>query len=117
MPARLPWPNAEVTATHRETNQSRQTITNESGGYTFATLPSGTYDIRVSRPGFQIATLKDISVTINSVARADVKLAVGAITESVQVTAESLALQTDRSEVRAEVTTKTLQNLPLPSRN
>jgi hypothetical protein len=109
-----PVPNAEVSATNRETNQSRQTVTNESGGYTFATLPSGTYDIKVSHPGFQIASLKDIGVTINSVARADVKLAVGAVTESIQVTADSLALQTDRSEVRAEVTTKTLENLPVP---
>jgi Carboxypeptidase regulatory-like domain len=109
-----PVPNAEVTATDRETNQSRQTVTNESGGYTFATLPSGTYDVKVSHPGFQIANLKEIGVTINSVARADVKLAVGAVTESIQVTADSLALQTDRSEVRAEVTAKTLVNLPVP---
>ncbi len=109
-----PVPNVEVTATNRETNQSRQTVTNEVGGYTFATLPSGTYDIKVSHPGFQIANLKDIGVTINNVTRADVRLAVGAVTESIQVTAESLALQTDRSEVRAEVTTKTLENLPEP---
>src|SRR5258708_40151695 len=70
-----PVPNAEVTATSRETNQSRQTVTNESGGYTFATLPSGTYDVKVSHSGFQIASVKDIGVTINSVTRADVKLA------------------------------------------
>src|SRR5258708_12652513 len=59
-----PVPNVEVTATNRETNQSRQTVTNEVGGYTFATVPSGTHNIKASHPGFPRPNLKDIRDTI-----------------------------------------------------
>jgi hypothetical protein len=53
-------------------------------------------------------------VTINSVSRVDVSLKVGEITESVNVSAEAAALQTDRSEVRSEISGKEMVNLPVP---
>ena len=109
-----PVPGALVTVTNHETNQSRQAATNESGGYSFPTLTSGTYDIQIAKQGFQTAVLKGLEVTINNVTRADLTLQVGSLSESVQITAEAPALQTDRAEVRAEVTTHTLENLPVP---
>jgi hypothetical protein len=105
---------AVVTATHRQTNQERQVITNNFGAYSFPTLQAGLYEIRVVKEGFRAAT-SEVTVTINSVARLNVNLQLGAVAESVHVTAAAAALQTDRSEVRAEMTGQTFQNLPVPS--
>ncbi|HET9217835.1 MAG TPA: carboxypeptidase-like regulatory domain-containing protein, partial [Terriglobia bacterium] len=107
-------PGAEVRAVHAETNQTRTTLTNDSGGFTFANLAPGTYEVSVSREGFRPARNTGVAVTINSVSRADVTLEVGAITESINVSAATAALQTDRAEVRAELTSKALTNLPVP---
>src|SRR5688572_3546781 len=101
---------AMVTTVNRETAQSRQSVTNELGGYNFPTLQAGRYELRVTKEGFRTST-SEVTVTINSVQRADLTLQLGAVTESVLVTAATAALQTDRSEVRSEMTSTEFQNL------
>src|SRR6185295_4747012 len=86
---------ATVTITNPETNFTRQATTNESGGYDLSAVPAGTYALKVSKAGFATYTLQRLQVTINTVSRADVSLTVGALTESVTVSAEAAALQTD----------------------
>ncbi len=54
--SKAPVPGAAVRITNRETNQSRSAATNESGGYSFPTVPGGTYDVTVSKEGFQTFT-------------------------------------------------------------
>ena len=49
-------PEATVRITHRETNQSRVATTNEAGEFSFPTLPGGSYDVVVSKGGFQTFT-------------------------------------------------------------
>ena len=74
--------------------------TNEVGGYGVPALSVGTYDVTISKEGFQTFVQTNVHLTINTVGRVDAKLQVGAITESVQVTANRAVLQTDRAEVR-----------------
>ncbi|MBI3696582.1 MAG: TonB-dependent receptor, partial [Acidobacteria bacterium] len=105
---------ASVTITQKQTDQSRQTATNESGGYDFSTVPSGSYTVLVTAPGFSTFTEEQVLVTINNVTRVDITLKVGAVAETVQVTADTAALQTDRPDVRAEITTDALENVPMP---
>jgi hypothetical protein len=105
---------AAVTVTHRETNQTRQTASNEAGGYSLPNLQTGTYDVRVTKEGFNAYTESNVTVSINTVTRVDVSLRVGAVTESITVEASAAVLQTDRAEVRAEIGTKELTNLPVP---
>ena len=109
-----PVPGAVVTMTSRETSQSRETTTNESGGYSFPTVASGNYDLKIVKEGFSTLRRSDIVVTINNITRVEASLKIGAVTESVQVSAQTAALQTDRSEVRSEVGSKALENLPVP---
>ncbi len=105
---------ATVTITSAETNQSRQTTSNESGSYNLPTVPAGTYTVKISKEGFASVTQQDVVVTINNITRVDVSLRVGVVTESVTVAAEVATLQTDRSEVRAEIVSKEMENLPVP---
>lgn len=107
-------PAATVAIMHKETNQTRQGITNAGGAYSFPTIAAGTYVVKVSKEGFKSYTSAETAVRINSVTRVEVTLEVGAVVETVTITAEAPALQTDRSEVRAEIGSKVLENLPVP---
>lgn len=107
-------PGATVRITHRETNQSRVSTTNASGAFSFPTLPAGAYDVVVSKEGFQTFSAQRVPVANGHVARVDAELRLGAVSETVSVTGETAVLQTDRAEVRSEVTTKQLENLPTP---
>jgi hypothetical protein len=109
---------ATITITNVQTNQARQTISNAVGGYSLATVEPGTYTLRVAKEGFNTFTQSDVAMSINSVTRVNVVLTVGAVTETVTVTSEVATLQTDRSEVRAEIAARTFQSLPVaPGRN
>ena len=103
---------ASVVITNTKTTQSRQTVTNEVGGYNLPTVEAGTYTIRVAKEGFS-AAVQEVTVSINTVTRVDVSLKVGAVTETVNVNAETALLQTDRTEVRAEISSVSLENLPV----
>src|SRR5690606_2721389 len=46
-------PGADVTIINNDTNLTRHGVTNEVGLYNFPTVPSGTYTLRVSMPGFR----------------------------------------------------------------
>jgi Carboxypeptidase regulatory-like domain/TonB dependent receptor-like, beta-barrel/TonB-dependent Receptor Plug Domain len=107
-------PGADVVLTHKETNQSRATVTSDTGGFSFSTVRSGSYTLKVSLSGFKEFIKTDVPVTLNNVTRIDVTLEVGAVVETVTVEGVTPLLQTDRAEVRAEVTEEKLGNLPVP---
>jgi len=106
-------PNATVTITSKETGLTRDTKTDVGGRYSLVNVLPGTYDLRVTAPGFRTLTRENVVVAINTVTRADVRLEVGAITEQITVTAAAAVLQTDKSDVRAEITSREITNLPL----
>src|SRR5262249_37240260 len=69
---------ATVAITNSQTNQTRQTETNDTGSYTLPTLEPGIYEVRVSKAGFSVFRDSNVVVSINNVTRVDVKLSVGA---------------------------------------
>ena len=105
---------ATVTIKQLSTNLTRETTTNESGLYTFPNVVAGTYELTVRKEGFSNFTRTGIDVSINSVVRMDALLQVGATSQSVDVSGTAVALQTDRSEVKQDISTQQLGNLPLP---
>src|SRR5271166_3408906 len=88
-------PDATVKVTQRETNESREVKTNETGGFVLSTLPAGTYDIRISKAGFRTYTSQNNQLSLNSMVRADASLQVGMQSDSVTVTTDAAPLQTD----------------------
>jgi hypothetical protein len=102
-------PKATVTAINKGTNQSREAITNESGSYSFTDLQGGTYTLKVSQQGFKSFEQTDITVSANNVNRIDVVLQLGAVNETVTVTGEGAVLQTDTSEVHADLVANELE--------
>src|SRR5262245_60665727 len=101
---------ASVVITHKETGQTREGVTDSTGGYDFQTVQAGTYIIKVVKSGFKTLTRENIAVTLNNVTRADVTIEVGQVSETVVISAESAQLKTDRAEVSSEITRRPLRD-------
>jgi len=108
-------PGATVMITNRDTGLTRQAVTDMSGRYSLLNVLAGTYDLNVNASGFRPATKEGVVVTINTVTRVDLKLELGAVTEQVTVSAAAITLQTDKSDVHHEVTSREVTSLPLPN--
>ncbi len=107
-------PGATVTITNTQTAATRESKADDQGRYTLISLLPGTYSLAVSAPGFRTITRTGIAVTINTVTRVDTRLEVGQISDKITVESTAAALQTDRSDTRAELGSKAVVELPLP---
>jgi hypothetical protein len=109
----LPLPGVTVTVVEVNTNISSNTITNESGNYTFANLKDGTYRVSAELTGFKKTVRDGVIVPVNATLRVDLKLEVGAMEESVTVIGESPLLQTDRADTSRIIESIHLAEVPL----
>jgi hypothetical protein len=107
-------PNVDVVLTNRGTSQTYDEKTDQAGRFTIVNVLPGEYDLKVTAAGFRTYTRTDLVVNANTVARADLKMEVGALSEQVTVVSEATLLQTDKSDTHTELTTKEVSNLPLP---
>src|SRR5207249_3052242 len=107
-------PRATVTITNKGTNLTRDAITDESGAYSLTDLPTGTYTLKISQPGFKTFEQTEVVVSLNTVSRVDITLQVGEVSETVTITGEAALLQTETSEVHADLVANQLENLPVP---
>ncbi|MEO8049511.1 MAG: TonB-dependent receptor, partial [Acidobacteriota bacterium] len=105
---------AKVVATEQTTNFTRDTTTNGAGAYNLPTVPPGTYNITVTAPSFQTSTTTGVRVAPEQVVRTNVVLVIGQLTQNVEVSADAIALQTDRADIRDDITIRSLQNVPVP---
>jgi hypothetical protein len=105
--------NAKVTATNLETGETRETRTTAEGSYILSELRAGPYRLSVEAPGFKTATIDRIQVAVQVTRRADVKLEVGQLGETVSVSAEASLLQTDSPAQQLNVTERQVRELPL----
>jgi hypothetical protein len=106
-------PGATVTATQKETNLSREATTNAEGLYSFTNVPAGTYTVKVALTGFREYQKTAVPVNAGEIARVDVKLEVGELTESVTVQSEARLLQTDKADVSTQLKSAEITALPL----
>ena len=106
-------PGATVSIVNPRTSVSRETITNEAGAYTLSNVAPGIYTLKVSLTGFKEFTQTNVEVTLNNVTRVDAALEVGNLSETVTVAAQATPLQTDKTDVHKELTSKEITDLPL----
>ena len=78
--------NAKVVATETATATVHESVTNESGNYTFPDLPPGQYTVTVEATGFKRASQENITLLSNSSVRIDLSLKTGSVSETVVVT-------------------------------
>ena len=112
-PQKAVVPGAEVTLLDVATNASRTAVTNEAGRYVFVNVPPGTYDITVGLAGFSTTKISAQKVTVGEELTINVTLAVGAISDTIEVTAAAGAqLQTSNATVGTTIASDSLIMLP-----
>lgn len=107
-------PGADVKIANLGTGQEWNITTNAGGVYSISTIAPGEYQITVSSEGFRTLRTSGVVVNANTTVRSDSTLQVGAVTETVEVSAQALALQTDTADIRDNIESEQLQNIPIP---
>lgn len=108
---------AEVTAKNVDTNFTRTVATSDQGEYRIEFLPIGNYVLETSAKGFSKSIQKGISLGANQIARLDVGMAVGNVTEDVQVTGDAPLIETGAASIGTTLELNQVVNLPLVDRN
>ncbi|SPE41832.1 exported hypothetical protein [Candidatus Sulfopaludibacter sp. SbA3] len=109
-------PDAVVTAKNAETSAIRKALTNSLGEYNMVQLQPGPYKVTVEKPGFR-AHNTEVLLQVNTPATLDVKLELGAVSESVMVTAEAAVVNTENAAVGNPFTETQVKEIPLQTRN
>jgi Carboxypeptidase regulatory-like domain len=111
-------PGADVTIVHENTHEQRSAVTNEVGDFSFAALVPGPYTLRVALSGFKPFEQKNNVVAANSrLAVGTVKLEVGALTETVSVTAQGESVDLTRTSQEAQLDLRQVTNLSIRGRD
>ena len=105
-------PGAPVTITNKETNLTRDTVTDSEGNYSLTNVLAGPYDVKVALTGFREAVRANVPVTIGQISRVDIALQVGTLSETVTVSSAAELLQTDKADVSTEIKADTLTQVP-----
>jgi len=109
---------AEVVISSTSGSSTHATTTNADGAFVVAGLPGGNYNVVVTAKGFSRYSAKDVVLDVAQKIRLDIVLTVGAVTEEVVVTGESVAqVETQSSELSATITGKQIDQLMLNGRN
>jgi hypothetical protein len=108
---------ATVTVKSVERGVTYKAGTTEGGLYSISQLPVGNYELRVEKEGFQTSAFPAFTLVLNQVARIDVALKVGQVTQTVEVTGSAPVLKTESTQVDTIINSATNDNLPLASRN
>jgi hypothetical protein len=109
-------PDAKVTLTNVQTGVSAERQTDGNGNFEFFTVRIGSYVVTAEKAGFSIALVENVQVTVGARQRVDLTMAVGQLTEKVEVSARAVLLQTDSSERSQVITAEQTRALPLNGR-
>ena len=109
--------NAKVTVTNTSTNTDFKTVTSSSGDFNAPSLNPGPYKVSVEAPGFEKFVTSGIVLTVNQKVRVDAALRPGAVTETVEASAQAVTLNTDSAELANLVSQQQVESLPLNGRN
>ena len=109
-------PGASVTVAN-SSGVSRSNATGADGSYTFTLLPPDSYKITISATGFKTLVLPSIDVHVSEIATVTEELQIGQQQDTLQVTAEAAMLQTESSALGGVVESRTIESLPLTTRN
>jgi hypothetical protein len=110
-------PGAKVVLVQSATGFTRTVLTDAKGEYTAPSIPTGTYTVTGELTGFKTVTLANVHVGVDQKLKLDLKLDVGAMTETVEIQAETPLVQTSTSDLSMTVEGKTIESLPLNGRN
>jgi hypothetical protein len=110
-------PDVTVTVTNKGTSRTTVVTTNASGFYVVPNLPSGIYDVRAEKAGFQASAQRGIKLDPASTISINATLQVGSVSQTVEVNAAAVHVQSSNSAVSRLVNSTQMEQLPLNGRN
>jgi hypothetical protein len=108
---------ANITIRQPATGLSYEQASNDAGEFLFTQLPPGTYTVTAAQSGFKTENHENVLVEVDQRVRVDFALAVGAVTEAVNVEASAPVINTDSATVGNVIDNKQVTELPLNGRN
>ncbi len=108
---------ATVEATNLATSITRETKTDNSGLYVFPQIAPGAYRFTVSAAGFSKSTVDNITLLVNTPSTINIRLELGAVTETVSISAEATQVNTVDSSIGNAIANKPIVQMPLNARN
>ncbi len=109
--------DASVAVVNLQTNVRHETKTDQTGNFTAPFLPAGSYSVTVSMKGFRAGKVESILLAVGQTGRVDFAMEVGDVTQSVNVQAPAIALQTENATVGTTINSTEIEELPLNGRN
>ncbi len=109
--------HAKVTLTNDATAISRDTLTNDSGDYSFVEVVPGAYTVQFELTGFKKNVQKNVTVDVNQVVTLNSALQIGTSQETVEVTSEAPQVDTTSTQLGAVINDRSVNELPLNSRD
>ncbi len=106
-------PGTSITITNLAENTSSQTRSNDRGSYQFVNLQPGRYSVVAESPGFAVARIPEILLEARQQRRADIMLDVASVQETVEVTAEATAINTENGTISDTKNFAEVTQLPL----
>src|SRR5580704_6043979 len=110
-------PGTAIKVVNTATGDTQDAVSQANGTYKASLLLPGTYRIEASKTGFKTEVLTGISVAVTETGTTNIKLEVGEITQSVTVNAQADILQTNSPALGHVTDERTVENLPLVTRN
>src|SRR5262245_7827009 len=110
-------PGAEIKVLNKLNGATFDSLSNELGFWALPSMPSATYTVTVSLPGFKTVTIDNVKVDAGLPATVNAKLEVGSVTETVQVESGAEVLQTETATISSVLVGQQLHELPFTSRN
>lgn len=110
-------PGATVAIVNDANGVARETVTNESGEYSFPALEPAAYTVRVGVPGFRTFERKGVRVSTQAALSLDVTLEVGSLEETITVTADAPLIETANASTGGVIDTAALEQIPTAGRS
>jgi hypothetical protein len=110
-------PKSNIEARAVATNLTRSTVTDADGAYILTNLPVGEYEVSMTASGFRKEIQQGIILQVQQVARIDVTLQPGSLSESVSVVAAAPLINTDDGVFGDVIDNRRVVELPLNGRN
>jgi hypothetical protein len=107
--------DAQVSIEQSETGLTRQVKTGSGGEFLAPVLPTGSYRVRIVKPGFATLEQDGIAVNVGGTTNIASTLKVGAMTETVTVNA-TVAIDPSQTDISSLVDSSEIRNLPINGR-